>query len=33
MGTAGVRRINVHFSWRVCAEKTLALYEEVLARR
>jgi glycosyltransferase involved in cell wall biosynthesis len=33
MGEAGVRRINEKFSWRVCAEKTLALYEEVLAQR
>jgi glycosyltransferase involved in cell wall biosynthesis len=32
MGEAGVRRINAHFSWRVCAEKTLALYEEVLTQ-
>lgn len=33
MGAAGVRRINERFSWRVCAEKTLALYEEVLDKR
>ena len=33
MGAAGVERINAHFSWRVCAEKTAALYEDVLARR
>jgi glycosyltransferase involved in cell wall biosynthesis len=33
MGAAGVERINAHFSWRVCAEKTAALYEDVLERR
>jgi glycosyltransferase involved in cell wall biosynthesis len=33
MGAAGTRRIEQHFSWRVCAEKTVELYEEVLARR
>jgi glycosyltransferase involved in cell wall biosynthesis len=33
MGAAGTARIRQHFSWRVCAEKTLALYEEVLAKR
>jgi len=33
MGAAGVRRIGEQFSWRVCAEKTAALYEEVLSRR
>jgi glycosyltransferase involved in cell wall biosynthesis len=33
MGAAGTRRINEKFSWRVCAERTLALYEEVLAAR
>jgi glycosyltransferase involved in cell wall biosynthesis len=33
MGSAGVRRIEQQFSWRVCAERTAALYEEVLAKR
>jgi glycosyltransferase involved in cell wall biosynthesis len=33
MGTAGAERIRREFSWRVCAEKTAALYEEVLAER
>jgi glycosyltransferase involved in cell wall biosynthesis len=33
MGAAGVERINAHFSWRACAEKTAALYEQVLAQR
>ncbi len=33
MGVAGVRRIREHFSWRVCAERTAELYEEVLAAR
>jgi glycosyltransferase involved in cell wall biosynthesis len=33
MGAAGTKRISEHFSWRGCAEKTLALYEEVLAAR
>ncbi len=33
MGAAGVERINAQFSWRVCAEKTAALYEDVLMRR
>lgn len=33
MGTAGTARIQRQFSWRVCAERTLALYEAVLARQ
>ena len=33
MGAAGVRRIEEQFSWRVCAERTVALYEDVLRRR
>jgi glycosyltransferase involved in cell wall biosynthesis len=33
MGAAGTRRIEEQFSWRVCAVKTAALYEDVLARR
>jgi glycosyltransferase involved in cell wall biosynthesis len=33
MGAAGVERINERFSWRVCAERTAALYREVLAKR
>ena len=33
MGAAGTKRIGELFSWRVCAEKTVALYEEVLAAR
>jgi glycosyltransferase involved in cell wall biosynthesis len=33
MGAAGARRIEQQFSWRACAEKTVALYEEVLAAR
>jgi glycosyltransferase involved in cell wall biosynthesis len=33
LGAAGVRRIEEQFSWRVCAERTAALYEEVLAAR
>ena len=32
MGAAGVRRIQEQFSWRVCAERTAALYEDVLMR-
>jgi len=30
MGDAGVKRIEQHFSWRACAERTAALYNEVL---
>jgi starch synthase len=33
MGAAGVERINAQFSWRACARKTVALYEDVLAKR
>ena len=33
MGAAGTRRIEEQFSWRVCASRTAALYEDVLARR
>jgi glycosyltransferase involved in cell wall biosynthesis len=33
MGAAGARRIEDHFSWRVCAVKTAELYEDVLAKR
>jgi glycosyltransferase involved in cell wall biosynthesis len=33
MGAAGVRRIEEQFSWRTCAVRTAALYEDVLARR
>jgi glycosyltransferase involved in cell wall biosynthesis len=33
MGAAGARRIEDHFSWRVCAIKTAELYEDVLAKR
>ena len=33
MGAAAARRIEEHFSWRACAEKTAALYGEVLGRR
>ena len=33
MGAAGAQRIERHFSWKVCAEKTAALYEEVLRAR
>lgn len=33
MGAAGVERINAQFSWRVCAQRTAALYEDVLAKR
>jgi glycosyltransferase involved in cell wall biosynthesis len=33
MGVAGVRRIEGHFSWRVCAQRTAELYEDVLAAR
>ncbi len=33
MGAAGVRRIEQQFSWRACAERTAALYAEVLAAR
>ncbi len=33
MGAAGTRRIEDHFSWKACAVKTAALYEDVLARR
>jgi glycosyltransferase involved in cell wall biosynthesis len=33
MGAAGAERIQEHFSWRACAEKTAALYDEVLERR
>ncbi len=29
MGEAGARRMREHFSWRACALKTVALYEEV----
>jgi glycosyltransferase involved in cell wall biosynthesis len=33
MGAAGVERIERQFSWRACAERTLALYEDVVERR
>jgi glycosyltransferase involved in cell wall biosynthesis len=33
MGAAGARRIEQQFSWRACAVRTAALYEDVLARR
>ncbi len=33
LGAAGTRRIAEHFSWRVTAEKTVALYDEVLSQR
>jgi len=33
MGAAGVRRMQEQFSWRACAEKTAALYADVLTRR
>jgi hypothetical protein len=33
MGAAGVRRIEEQFSWRTCALRTAALYEDVLAGR
>ena len=33
MGGAGVERINDRFSWRVCAQRTVALYEDVLEAR
>jgi len=33
MGTAGARRIEEKFSWRLCAEKTLELYDQVLLQR
>ena len=33
MGAAGVTRIERQFSWRACAERTAALYEDVLAAR
>jgi glycosyltransferase involved in cell wall biosynthesis len=33
MGAAGSRRIEQHFSWGVCAQRTAELYEEVLADR
>ncbi|MEX2245520.1 MAG: glycosyltransferase family 4 protein [Dehalococcoidia bacterium] len=33
MGAAGVERIAENFSWRACAEKTAALYVEVLDQR
>jgi glycosyltransferase involved in cell wall biosynthesis len=33
MGAAGVRRIERHFSWRACAERTASLYGEVIAAR
>jgi glycosyltransferase involved in cell wall biosynthesis len=33
MGAAGVRRIEDHFSWRVCASRTAELYKDVLAAR
>jgi glycosyltransferase involved in cell wall biosynthesis len=33
MGAAGVERINGRFSWRVCAERTAELYEDVLRAR
>jgi len=33
MGAAGARRMAERFSWRACAERTAALYSDVLARR
>jgi glycosyltransferase involved in cell wall biosynthesis len=33
MGAAGARRMEAMFSWRACAEKTLALYADVLRAR
>ncbi|MBF6599600.1 MAG: glycosyltransferase family 4 protein [Dehalococcoidia bacterium] len=33
MGAAGARRMASLFSWRACAEKTVALYEKVLRER
>jgi glycosyltransferase involved in cell wall biosynthesis len=33
MGAAASRHIEEKFSWRVCAEKTAGLYEDVLAKR
>ncbi len=33
MGAAGARRMAEQFSWRACAERTAALYEDVLAAR
>ena len=33
MGAAGTKRIGEQFSWRVCAEHTAALYDDVLTRR
>ena len=33
MGEAGVRRIERHFSWAVCAARTAELYRDVLAAR
>ena len=33
MGIAAAERMRTHFSWQVCASKTAALYEDVLARR
>jgi glycosyltransferase involved in cell wall biosynthesis len=33
MGAAGVRRIEEHFSWRVCARRTAELYDDVLRQR
>jgi glycosyltransferase involved in cell wall biosynthesis len=33
MGAAATRRIEQQFSWHVCAVRTAALYQEVLARR
>jgi glycosyltransferase involved in cell wall biosynthesis len=33
MGGAGARRIAERFSWRACAQKTAALYDDVLSSR
>jgi glycosyltransferase involved in cell wall biosynthesis len=33
MGAAGVERINAQFSWHACAERTVAVYEDVLTSR
>jgi glycosyltransferase involved in cell wall biosynthesis len=33
MGVAGARRAQEQFSWRACAIRTAALYQEVLASR
>jgi len=33
MGAAGARRMEERFSWRACARRTAALYEEVLSAR